>query len=143
MVKKALCVAAVIVSGAAATALPVSRAHAQVFSGAVCYEEPSWSFSPALTTTNQSGTVTFSWSATCVNVSTTPAVSTSPASGTSTFSYMGNCVNASLTGTGISGLLIGGTIAEFAPPGHQVYVLVPANPCNDSGPTPSTGVALP
>lgn len=138
---RAAVLAAVTVGTTMATIASTRPAAAAVIPQ-TCFENVVWGFSPALTMANQSGTVTFSWTITCVVPTTTPPppLPTYSSAGTESFSYSGNCTLATFAG-GQSGFLLGGTLAEIQ--NDQAYLLVPADPCNDAGPTPSTGVQLP
>ena len=106
----------------------------------VCSVGPIWYFNPPLTTQQQTGTVTTYWSALCVDASASGASGLEFPAGTSQFQYSCSCVSANLFGgTNVSGLLVGGVHATFTSPMVEEYVLDPANPCADGGPTSSVG----
>lgn len=141
--KRGTCVLAIGLCTATLALVPANRQAVDAATVSACHENVNWTFSPALTSTFQSsGSVTYQWSHLCAIVSTGGGSGLFPDSGSVTFSYMGSCTSASLSGPGISGLLLGGTVAVFTAPGEKVFVLTPLNPCSDSGPTPSTGVEL-
>ena len=126
---------AVAVSGSLVGHTKIASADTNVIQ---CAQTETWFFTPALTTAFNSGTYSFDYSQTCARVDVT-TLGSGINSGSATFgplSYSGSCLTATLGGGGI---LIGGTVAVFASNptgGGHFHVLVPANPCLDSGPTP-------
>lgn len=113
----------------------------------VCEENETWSFSPGLTTNIASGAFNYSYTGLCAGAFIPGLVPhTFPNGGGFGGAYFGNCVIATLSpGPGFAGVLVGGVVEVMAVTvggtvGPHVSVLVPANPCADSGPTPAIGV---
>jgi hypothetical protein len=128
----------------AATALSAGLAAAPADAAAVrnCVATGTLAFSPPLTATRQTGTMTWTYSASCVGADTGGSSGLSTTAGTITFGYDGSCVTAQVARAGgEAGLLVGGvamTTYDLVAPGRTVvreWVLVPngLNPCNQSG----------
>lgn len=135
---------AVVVSPATGATI---RANAQTAGANDCVITATWTFTPALsTTTVANGTASFTYTVTCVNLQscTTPGVPpTYSTTGAVQSNYNGNCELAFLSDSaGRSGIIVGGVNATYVLPFPSSFVLVPANPCNDAGPTPSDGVSV-
>ena len=128
---------------AAVVALPGSfAAPAEAAAVRNCVATGTNVFSPPLTATRQSGTMTWTYNASCVNADTGGASGLTTTSGAATYSYTGSCVTAAVARSGgDAGLLVGGvamTTYDLAVPGRTIvreWVLVPngLNPCNQSG----------
>lgn len=125
---------------------PVKTVHAA--SVVVCEENETWNFSPppGLTTSIVTGAFNYNYTGLCVGAARNALVPhTFPNGGGFGGAYFGNCVIATLSpGPGFAGVLVGGVVAVIAVSvngtvGPHVSVLVPLNPCADSGPTPAIG----
>ena len=98
-------------------------------------------FSPALTTTLRSGTMTWTYNATCVGADTGGPSGVTNSSGTHVYDYTGSCVTATMVGPGgDTGVLVGGTemVTTFTSAGRtftRYWTFVPdsLNPCNMTG----------
>lgn len=136
----------VAIAMAATMTTPADAAYARV-----CVAVGTVTFSPPLTTTLQTGTMTFTYDETdtapCVVVDATPpGVGLTNPNGSTTLSYSGSCllatVSSGTTTNGITGVLVGGVasatlqIDTGGEPllGARAWVLVPTNqlgnPCN-------------
>lgn len=127
----------------AAVALSAGVAAAPADAAAVrnCVATGTIAFSPPLTATRQSGTMTWTYSATCVGADTGGSSGLSTTAGSIPFAYDGSCVTAAVARAGgAAGRRVGGvarTTYDLEGPGRTIvreWVLVPnsLNPCNQS-----------
>lgn len=135
MIRK-LGLAVVAMVMAATVTTPANAEYARV-----CVAVGDVEFNPPLTTTLQTGTMTFTYeTAPCVVVSTTSGVGTTDPNGSTTLAYSGSCLAATVTnpGEGITGVLVGGLasvtlqIHPSSQPllGARAWVLLPTDPIN-------------
>lgn len=89
------------------------------------------------------GIASFTYTVTCVVVDSTTGVPTTySTTGAVQSNYNGNCALAFIfDSAGRNGVILGGVSATYVLPFPSTFVLTPANPCDDSGPTPAIGVS--
>lgn len=116
--------AVVLLATASVAVLPTTPASAT----GVCQETNRATFSPPLTMTSASGTMTFTYIKQCVRDNATVYSAT----GTNTFPYVGNCVNALIDGG--TGRVIGGLVYIPLVLDNKAMAMVAdsLNPCNFS-----------